>query len=212
MLHILANGKGSGEKIVEEKHGNGLSDLRRKQLLAARELWKRCKDDEGRDEVWNHLTKRAEETGDERIIDAVWVLRYRFYSGGMEGDKRLMIAVAVLYLTEDDLSPPEMHEIDFTGRTGNWPWYVYDMHTRVGKKAMSKAKKELGIRSWDWLQSVWFNNESGLIYPMDERAVFWAELRRKVWLAWAKMSTTDWRSSDLRDFLATYLERESPKE
>ena len=102
----------------------------------------------------------------------------RFFAGGMDGDKRMLMCMAIIATTEPEIVLPDKRQIDepISCRTGDWPWYVYDMHTLLGKRAMAYAIKVLQWnRTAEDFKSVWFVMESGKCDRHDEATFWWRE-------------------------------------
>lgn len=107
---------------------------------------------------------------------ALRVMKFRANAGGMLGDRRCCLA-AMIMIAERGLDKKRVNQmiqadIQRLGHqrkpaTVNLPWYIFDMHTAVGKFAMSvfmkRAAAKFEIEDKAVLHDLWFLKESGLV-------------------------------------------------
>ena len=177
-------------------------------------MWRACKVAfnmvrHGREtELWASLLKKSEEKP-ETISNNVTGTYNRFVAGGMEGDKVLMAVTAIVAMgnyTEGFENAMQAAIIQTAPREGDWPWYVYDMHTVVGKRALSYVAKMRGVNR-DMLASLWFTYESNYVVRGGLDIGFWFPLYMSCYGKTFKMSQEKWHDSQIRKDLASVVVR-----
>jgi hypothetical protein len=106
-------------------------------------------------------------------------LMTRAFSGGMIGDKWMILACIILHATRK-VTKKRVAEQEKIGlrkwrksngsrkpKRVNLPWYAFDMHTQLGKIAggifMKRKAKDFGIASRENFDDIWFFLESGWV-------------------------------------------------
>lgn len=179
-------------------------ELRDRQWRAMRRLIKMVEEGQTR-EAWRVLSEKADKATEERRL-IVTGAKYRYFAGGMSGDQMLLLGAAVIALTEKELPKLKKKKLSWVERTGEWPWYVYDMHTKLGKNALKQVMEQQGIRSYWWLANVWFEMESGWTDRMAHTAYWWMEHDR-VFQHVMKMNEEKWKKEGgLRDAVKETVE------
>ncbi len=92
--------------------------------------------------------------------------------GGMEGDRIMALIAGFLCLTSFT-GPPPLNRIPMTPLPDDWPWYVYDQHTVIGKKAFARAAERLEMHPLK-VQRITFRFTGGVRTPVDKKA-FWPQ-------------------------------------
>jgi hypothetical protein len=96
--------------------------------------------------------------------------------GGMEGDRTMALIGGFLALTSFG-GPPPRARISETDIPDDWPWWVYDHHTSVGKAVFPQAAQELGMSKTE-LAQLSFGFTGGIRKPVDRKAFWPLELER----------------------------------
>lgn len=139
------------------------------------------------------------------IIDAC---EARFFAGGMDGDKIMLMAASILAMTQET-TPPPLAQIPQAPevRAGPWPWYVYDMHTYPGKRAMCRVISEVSWKRPKFhFERVWFALESGRVNALAKTDFWWREYLR-VFLKEFRVTRDVWEApGGLRDRLKFRIE------
>jgi len=147
--------------------------------LADFRLWLNMDDDPSQivEDLYEELLKKRKLTSYEHA--ALRLLKSRVYQGGMVDDRKACLACMLLlvYRGLDEKKAKEQIKWGVRRwtrnskrkkpRTVNLPWYVFDMHTAIGKFAeavfmKNKAKEYKGLDKQKF-EDVWFNLESALI-------------------------------------------------
>jgi hypothetical protein len=105
----------------------------------------------------------------------------RAFSGGMIGDKWMILACIFLFasrrvtkskvLIQEQVGLARWRKSNGSGKPKrvNLPWYAFDMHTQLGKIALSifmkRKAKDFGIATRDDCEEIWFFLESGYVPP-----------------------------------------------
>lgn len=135
--------------------------------------WIEISDDLERAETDKEWWKRFEPKT-EYAKETVRTCKRRFYYGGMRDDRELMVTVAYLACVEN-LEESELIDVpreEDVEPAKELPWYVWDMHTSIGKIALYSMKKKFSDKSQgDYVASeLWFNCESAKcdrLVPLD---------------------------------------------
>jgi len=135
-------------------------------------------------------------SGDAQRLEVIDAAEHRFLMGGMLGDRIMLMATAVLAATEPDVDPPEKSLCLFgePDVLNEWPWYVYDFHTLVGRRALEDVRKLLyKDKNRGAIDKIWFMLESGRVNTLDFRS-FWWKLALKCYLDVYKIDRSVWES------------------
>jgi len=150
------------------------------ELTQAREVMKESDPAVAARKLFDGIKKAAVKNGVTKYeLDGMKVLTDRASAGGMIGD-RWILAMAVLLLASRPCSPRIIkkkvrwgidHWASAHGRSTpiikSLPWYVFDMHTQVGKIVMSvflkHHREKFRIKDREELSNVWFLLESGFV-------------------------------------------------
>jgi len=144
-------------------------------------------------EEWGPIWEMVDEVKDDSdeyqdLRDLVGAAYFRGKKGGMAGDQSMLIALS--YLAIDDYknktygglkSQPQSTQVlvtdDFDGTQPIPPWYCYDMHTGLGRRALGYFFKVYGLDSHvtkkQQLAWLWFMQESALVNEMDPNSIWW---------------------------------------
>lgn len=151
---------------------------------------------------------------------AVDLLSSRALSGGMWGDRKMcVVAIALVALRglpkkqiQKSVSALDLPRVE---PAESLPWYVFDMHTRPGKMAVSAFLKNYGqnygIKLLDQLYNVWFFLESGLVplslFPLPDDQTAPTCFDNRWWLDLMKTSLTfsDYTPVELRELWGSEL-------
>lgn len=150
-------------------------------------------------ELWASLLKKADDKP-EAIRNIVKGTHSRFVAGGMEGDRVLMAVTSIVAMGDysDDFENSMRDAIiQTTPRDGDWPWFVYDMHTAVGKRALSYVSKKRAINR-DVLAGWWFTYESNYVVRGGLEIGFWFPLYMEQHKKTFRMSQDKWNTSQVR--------------
>jgi len=127
---------------------------------------------------------------------AIELLHKRSLAGGMTGDRCIcitaMLLIAELHINESQINELIEKSVQLwvkrygvrKPKTVEYPWYVFDMHTQVGKIAMNiflkKHAEKLGLQNIDF-QWFWFWIESGVLadYLVFDDSKGWAAFTNK---------------------------------
>lgn len=127
------------------------------------------------EDLYDELKKKRRLSSYEN--DALKVLKSRVYQGGMMGDRQACLACMILVVSRR-LNEKEIKKQIGWGvkrwnrlskhkkpRTINLPWYVFDMHTAIGKFALSVFMKKSKYPGLDRgkFDDIWFDLESAWI-------------------------------------------------
>lgn len=174
--------------LPKSKDTESLFELSRKGDFDHKEMeemlfWKGVLDETGMASASDELMQdiRDGRYGDksEYELNAVRISKHRANSGGMAGDKTAcfatMLLIAMRGLKQDDVEDYisdslKKKKIARQPRTVELPWYVFDMHTTIGKMAMSIFMKHHAEKfdiDKDGLDGLWFCLESAKIPPED---------------------------------------------
>lgn len=96
--------------------------------------------------------------------------------GGMEGDRTMALIGGFLALTSF-AGPPPQARISETDIPDDWPWWVYDHHTSVGKAVFPRAARELSMSKTE-LAHLSFGFTGGIREPVDKKAFWPYEMER----------------------------------
>lgn len=122
------------------------------------------------------MTKAAAlENPDAHLIARGCMDRFEL-QGGMEGDRTMALIGGFLALTSF-AGPPPQARISETQIPDDWPWWVYDHHTSVGKAVFPDAAGELGMSKTE-LAHLSFGFTGGVREPVDQKAFWPFELER----------------------------------
>lgn len=132
------------------------------------------------DSLWLSLRAKAKKLGNRDIMALVDGANRRFSAGGMDGDKVLMAVTSIVALGEyadhdfqDDMADAL---VPMENRNAGWPWYVYDMHTLLGKRAMSYVCKKTNFPDKNLFVMLWFNFESSRVARGGRSVSYWHNL------------------------------------
>ncbi|MFA7165583.1 MAG: hypothetical protein WC124_07060 [Desulfoplanes sp.] len=109
--------------------------------------------------------------------------------GGMAGDRIMALIAGFLCLTSFN-GPPPLAPTATTTSPEDWPWYVYDQHTTIGKKAFTRAAQRLAMHPLK-LQQTTFRFTGGVRTPIDKKA-FWPQEYERVMHKIAPHEQTLW--------------------
>uniref|UniRef100_A0A6M3M4F2 Uncharacterized protein n=1 Tax=viral metagenome TaxID=1070528 RepID=A0A6M3M4F2_9ZZZZ len=125
------------------------------------------------DELFEWLVDGEKLTDYEK--DAIRVAKRRVGMGGMLGDKQQCIVTMIL-IAQYGIAKNVVAQAEIDGlkrwkggkpKTVNLPWYVFDMHTAVGKMAMGilikRKAAQFGNIDQEALSKLWFYMESGFV-------------------------------------------------
>ena len=153
-----------------------LDEFRTNQLSMCREFIARKKAG-GDASLFTRLERESANLGEwqSKIVDAA---KGRYFAGGMDGDRCMLLCLCVMALTEKEL--PEAKKTDVQGDweyyngNGQWPWYVYDMHNARGKRAMNKLLgRDASEETKFFFTRIWFALESGRVNKLDDLSFWW---------------------------------------
>ncbi|WP_462324254.1 hypothetical protein [Desulfoplanes sp.] len=96
--------------------------------------------------------------------------------GGMDGDRTMALIGGFLALTSYAGPPPPAQPTN-TQEPSDWPWWVYDHHTTVGKTAFPSLARDLGMSKTD-LTRLSFAFTGGVRTPISPDAFWPQELDR----------------------------------
>jgi hypothetical protein len=96
--------------------------------------------------------------------------------GGMEGDRTMALIGGFLALTSYTGLPPTTPPTD-NHEPADWPWWVYDHHTHVGKPVFSRVAQQLNMSRTN-LTRLSFAFTGGIRTPVDPKAFWPFELDR----------------------------------
>ena len=129
------------------------------------------RDEQGDEAVAQAILSKAQEHDNSEVDYAARACMQRFLiPGGMEGDRVMALIAGFLCLTSF-AGPPPLAMVSMQPLPRDWPWYVYDQHTVIGKKAFARAAEHLGMHPLA-LQRITFRFTGGVRTPMDKKA-FW---------------------------------------
>jgi hypothetical protein len=160
-------------------------------------------------ELWASLLKKADGKS-VQIRRLVNCAHARSLAGGMEFDQHLMAIASIVAMTEygDDCLNAVVDEPVslLPARVGDWPWVCYDMHTLIGKRALSYVSKKYGLDTHGF-KDKWFFYESNLVVRGGDSIGFWFSAYRAAFEAHYKTSAHWWAHCNERVDLATLLPR-----
>ena len=96
--------------------------------------------------------------------------------GGMDGDRTMALIGGFLALTSYAGPPPSAQPTN-TDEPSDWPWWVYDHHTSVGKAAFPFLARDLGMSQTE-LTRLSFAFTGGVRTPISSDAFWPLELDR----------------------------------
>jgi hypothetical protein len=187
--HLVIEQKWSPEDFVQGE--------RLRELLSWMEIQKRIDwDGKNKEEFWSWFNVSMNEYAKETLITC----KRRFYTGGMGGDRELMITIAWMCVTRPWPEPEIMDvpkEEDVEPAKG-LPWYVLDMHTGVGKAIRSELRKLIEDRmEWRYVtDDLWFNSESAQVDRLFPDSFWWPTMLRMLWKKYGKTeqeAKQDWQ-------------------
>ena len=136
------------------------------------------RDEHGDEGVARSVIDKAQALGNADIDYAARGCMQRFLiPGGMAGDRIMALIAGFLCLTSFD-GPPPLAPTAITAPPEDWPWYVYDQHTTIGKKAFTRAAERLAMHPAK-LQQTTFRFTGGVRTPIDKKA-FWPQEYERV--------------------------------
>jgi hypothetical protein len=186
-------------QIIEQKWNpeDFVEGERLRELLAWMDVQKRIDwDGTNKQEFWSWFN-----AGENPYVkETLTTCKRRFYTGGMGGDRELMVTIAWMCVTRP-WQEPEMIEVpkeENVEPAKGLPWYVWDMHTSIGKIVRLELRKLIEDRmEWRYVtDDLWFNQESAKCDRLAEGSFWWPLMVNALWKRYGRMpeeAERDWQ-------------------
>lgn len=185
-------------QIIEQKWNpeDFVEGERLRELLAWMDVQKKIDwDGQNKQEFWSWFNVSMNEYAKETLTTC----KRRFYTGGMGGDRELMITIAWMSVTRPWPEPeimdvPKEEDVEAAKEL---PWYVWDMHTSIGKIVRSELRKLIEDRmEWRYVSDdLWFNSESAKCGKLVQGSFWWETMVRSLWKRYGRTpeeAANDW--------------------